>query len=86
MISNPTTDAEQGVTIGIAQSMGALARILGPAFVIPLFYHSSYLPYVICAAVACVAALIAWQRLSRGYVPQMLPLKSPKLRHKSRLA
>jgi MFS family permease len=71
MISNLTSEHEQGVTIGIAQSMSALARILGPAIVIPLFYHSSYLPYVICAAVSLVAGLIAWQRLSRGYVPHV---------------
>jgi MFS transporter, DHA1 family, tetracycline resistance protein len=67
MISNLTPANEQGVTIGVAQSMGALARILGPMTVVPLFYKMPPLPYVICGAVSLVTGLLAWQRLSRGY-------------------
>jgi multidrug resistance protein len=67
MISNLTSAHEQGVTIGVAQSMGALARILGPVSMVPLFYKIPWLPYVICAAVCLFTGLIAWQRLSKGY-------------------
>jgi DHA1 family tetracycline resistance protein-like MFS transporter len=67
MISNLTSADEQGVTIGVAQSMGALARILGPMTVVPLFYKMPPLPYVICGTVSLVTGLLAWQRLSRGY-------------------
>jgi DHA1 family tetracycline resistance protein-like MFS transporter len=68
MLSNLTSAHEQGVTIGVAQSMGALARILGPLTVIPLFYYSASLPYLICAGLSFLTGLIAWQRLSRNYV------------------
>jgi MFS transporter, DHA1 family, tetracycline resistance protein len=67
MISNLTSADEQGVTIGVAQSMGALARILGPITVLPLFYKMPPLPYVICGGVSLMTGLLAWQRLSKGY-------------------
>lgn len=74
MISNLTSAHEQGVTIGVAQSMGALARIVGPMTVIPLFYYKPALPYLICAGISLITALIGWQRLSRNYVP---PVSTP---------
>ena len=55
------------MTIGVAQSMGVLARILGPITVLPLFYKMPPLPYVICGGVSLLTGLLAWQRLSRGY-------------------
>ena len=69
MISNLTSADEQGATIGVAQSAGSLARILGPVFSATLFTRSPALPYLICAALAFLTGLIAWQRLSRGYEP-----------------
>jgi MFS transporter, DHA1 family, tetracycline resistance protein len=71
MISNLTSAAEQGVTIGIAQSAGSLARILGPVFSATLFIHWPAVPYLVCAGVALVTGLIAWQRLARNYVPPL---------------
>ncbi len=67
MISNLTAANEQGVTIGVAQSMGALARILGPITMVPIFYKMPPLPYVICGGVSLVTGLLAWQQLSKGY-------------------
>lgn len=67
MISNLTPANEQGVTIGVAQSMGALARILGPITMVPLFYRQPSLPYVICGGLSLLTGLIAWQRLTKGY-------------------
>ncbi len=67
MISNLTAADEQGVTIGVAQSMGALARILGPITMVPLFYRQPPLPYVICGGLSLLTGLIAWQRLTKGY-------------------
>jgi len=67
MISNLTPANEQGVTIGVAQSMGALARILGPITMVPLFYRQASLPYIICGGLSLLTGLIAWQRLSKGY-------------------
>ena len=67
MISNLTPANEQGVTIGVAQSMGALARILGPMTIVPVFYRIPALPYVICSTVSFATGMVAWQQLSKGY-------------------
>ena len=59
MISILASDKEQGATIGVAQSAGSLARILGPIFAGACFQYRQELPYVICAGVSVLAALIA---------------------------
>jgi sugar phosphate permease len=69
MISNLTSADEQGVTLGVAQSAGSLARIVGPMFALPLFAWKPSVPYVICAAVALFTGLLAMARLSKGYTP-----------------
>lgn len=69
MISNLTDPREQGVTIGVAQSAGGLARVIGPTFSSTLFFWIAWTPYVICGALALFTGLIAWQLLSRNYVP-----------------
>lgn len=71
MISNLTPAHEQGVTIGVAQSTGSLARILGPIFAATLFTKIAWLPYVICAVVAFLTAILAWQRLSKNHEPAL---------------
>jgi DHA1 family tetracycline resistance protein-like MFS transporter len=76
MISNLTNADEQGVTIGVAQSAGALARILGPLFVLPLFTFKPILPYVICAVISLLTGVLAWVRLTGNYktpVPVNVP-------------
>jgi MFS family permease len=69
MISNLTPPHEQGVTIGVAQSMGSLARILGPLAVLPLFFRDPPVPYLLCAALSLVTGLVAWVQLSKDYEP-----------------
>lgn len=59
MISILASEKEQGATIGVAQSAGSLARILGPIFAGACFQYRQELPYVVCAGVSVVAALIA---------------------------
>jgi MFS family permease len=68
LLSNLTSAHEQGVTIGVAQSAGSLARIVGPIFAAGLYTHVAALPYLVCAAVSIVAAALAFQRL-RGAIP-----------------
>lgn len=63
LLSNLTPATEQGATIGVAQSAGSLARILGPLFAVPLFTHHPPLPYVICGVISIAAATLAVQRL-----------------------
>jgi MFS family permease len=63
MISLLTPTAEQGSTIGVAQGAGSLARIVGPIFAATLFVRHPAWPYLICAVVSLLAALLAWRVL-----------------------
>jgi len=65
MLSNLAPANEQGATIGVAQSAGALARILGPIFAATLYMRVPMLPYVICGGLAIFTGLLAWQYLCR---------------------
>lgn len=64
LISLLTPANEQGATIGVAQSAGSLARILGPIFAASLFHAHPALPYVVCGALSFVTALVAWRGLA----------------------
>jgi MFS family permease len=63
LLSNLTSVHEQGVTIGVAQSAGSLARIMGPVFAAGIYTHIPALPYLVCAAISIIAAMLAFQRL-----------------------
>ncbi|MBG88431.1 MAG: MFS transporter [Verrucomicrobiales bacterium] len=63
MISMLSPKDEQGATIGVAQSAGSFARIFGPIFAGTCFELRQELPYLICGAVAVLAALIAVAKL-----------------------
>ena len=70
LISLHTPESEQGATLGIAQSAGSLARIFGALFAPTMFYIQPSLPYLICAALALAAGLMAWKVLVRDAPPQ----------------
>lgn len=63
MLSRLTPADEQGATLGVAQSAGALARVFGPVFAGLLFDRHPTWPYLICGGLALVTGCIAWQRL-----------------------
>jgi hypothetical protein len=63
MISKSAEAHEQGAILGVAQSVGTLARIVGPIFATTAFAWQPALPYVICAAVAILAGVMAAGRL-----------------------
>jgi len=63
LLSNLTPANEQGGTIGVAQSAGALARILGPMFAASLYVHVPELPYLVCGGVSALAGILAAVRL-----------------------
>lgn len=69
LISIKSSADEQGANLGVAQSFGSLARILGPIFATTLFFVNMQLPYLICAGVALVTAFFAWQYLCRDKAP-----------------
>ncbi|HUR47119.1 MAG TPA: MFS transporter [Candidatus Saccharimonadales bacterium] len=72
LISILTSQHEQGATLGVAQGVGSLARVIGPIFASSLFFQHTSLPYVICGAVSLFAAIWAWEGLVRRGAP--LPL------------
>ena len=66
LLSNLTPATEQGATIGVAQSAGALARVIGPLFAATLYGLNDAtraLPYLICGAIAILAGLLTVRRL-----------------------
>jgi len=66
LISILTPANEQGATIGVAQSVGSLARIFGPIFAATLFDWRPALPYLACSVVCLIAGAITWQKLVTG--------------------
>ncbi|HXT12941.1 MAG TPA: MFS transporter [Candidatus Angelobacter sp.] len=71
MISNLTSAHEQGATIGVTQSSGSLARILGPIFATGLYTVKAFprpgvVPYVTCGAIAILTGVLAVLRLSKS--------------------
>jgi DHA1 family tetracycline resistance protein-like MFS transporter len=77
LLSNLTPANEQGATIGVAQSAGSLARILGPLFAVILYLRVAPLPYVICGGLAILAAVLTWQYLSWDTAPTVTVEKIP---------
>jgi len=69
MISLKSSADEQGANLGVAQSFGALARILGPIFAGGLFFVHHALPYLICGGIALLTAGAAWIYLCGRDVP-----------------
>ena len=59
LISLNSSADEQGANLGVAQSFGALARILGPIFAGGLFFVHPALPYLICGGIALLTAVVA---------------------------
>src|SRR5262245_30661819 len=78
LISILTPPHEQGATIGVAQSAGSLARILGPIFAATLLYVRPWLPYLICSAISLLTAVVVILRLCRS-AQQLVPGNSPTL-------
>ena len=66
MISLNSSPHEQGANLGVAQSIGALARILGPIFAGSLFFVHPALPYLICGGIALLTSFVAWSTLCKA--------------------
>ena len=59
MISRSATAAEQGATLGMSQSLGSLARAVGPFLALWVFHINPSLPFVIAGLSALLVLLIA---------------------------
>jgi DHA1 family tetracycline resistance protein-like MFS transporter len=73
LISVRTPPHEQGVTLGVAQSVASLARIVGPVFANVLYASHPATPYLVCAGIAFVAGVAAWHYLCRNDQPLVQP-------------
>jgi MFS family permease len=66
MLSILTPSHEQGEVIGVAQSAGSLARILGPIFAGGLFHRHPSWPYLACAGISLATGILAWMHLVKS--------------------
>jgi MFS transporter, DHA1 family, tetracycline resistance protein len=65
MISLNSSPHEQGANLGVAQSFGALARIIGPIFAAGLFFVHEAMPYLISGVIALLTSFVAWNFLHK---------------------
>jgi len=66
LISRRSDPARQGSILGVAQSVSAMARILGHAICFPLFYITTTMPFIAGAALMAVALLLVSTVARRG--------------------
>jgi multidrug resistance protein len=71
LLSNLTPAHEQGETIGVAQSAGSLARIVGPIFAATLLDVHAALPYLICSAISLSTGVLVWKQLCSHAEPTL---------------
>ena len=65
LLSILTPAQEQGATIGVAQSAGSLARVIGPPMAGLLYDRHPSWPYLVVACLAVTTGIIAWNALVR---------------------
>ena len=73
LLSNLTAADEQGATIGVAQGVGSLARILSPIFATTLLHYLPPLPYLICTGVLVATTMVVLQKLHQERPPATVP-------------
>ncbi|MGA2854670.1 MAG: MFS transporter, partial [Verrucomicrobiota bacterium] len=69
LISLNSPSNEQGANLGVAQSFGALARMISPIFASTLFFVKPALPYLISGGVALLTAFFAFLYLCLNAPP-----------------
>ncbi len=68
LISLNASSNEQGEVMGVTQSVGSLARIIGPIFALGLMDVRAELPYLICAVIAVIGAFFAVTKIEKPHV------------------
>ncbi len=61
LISRAAARDVQGGVLGVNQSLGALARFLGPLVSNSLFVHAPYYPYLLGSAILILPASLSWK-------------------------
>jgi DHA1 family tetracycline resistance protein-like MFS transporter len=65
LLSMLTAPSEQGAVLGVAQSAGSLARVIGPPLAGWMFDRHPSWPYLAVSVIAVGSGLIAWNALVR---------------------
>ena len=73
LLSNLTSEHEQGATIGVAQGAGSLARIIGPIFASTTLHFVAALPYLTCTAILLTTSIMVMQKLCRQNDTLLIP-------------
>lgn len=60
LVSQRAPKEMQGSIMGLTQSLGSLARVIGPVFANFLFQMRPSFPYLYGAALACIPAILSW--------------------------
>ena len=60
LVSQRAPSNMQGSIMGLTQSLGSLARVIGPLFANYLFQMRPSFPYLYGGALACIPAVLAW--------------------------
>ena len=77
LLSNLTPANEQGATIGVAQSAGSFARIIGPIFATTVFHYQPPLPYLTCTVVLLITTALVFQQMCREPISRVSATASP---------
>jgi len=67
LLSNNTARADQGKILGTNQSVGSLARVIGPQVGTALYGLAFYLPYVAAAIIMLLVAWLSWKLISKYF-------------------
>jgi len=73
LVSIFSSPEEQGATLGVVQSAGTLARIVGPVLATTLYAEHPHSPYLLAAGLALAAAGLARLKLPRTVPHQTAP-------------
>jgi fucose permease len=66
LISRRSDPAKQGSILGVAQSVGSLARIVGPLVAFPLLYRAAALPYLSASVLLGIGFVLILYSAHRG--------------------
>ena len=65
MLSNNTSESDQGKILGTNQSVGSLARLVGPLVGSALYGIAYYLPYVAASCIMLLVSWLSWQMIKK---------------------
>ena len=71
LLSNNTDRASQGKILGTNQSVGSLARVIGPQVGTALYGLAYYMPYVAAAIIMLLVAWLSWRLIQKHFAKRV---------------